>query len=65
MGAQPVEVPRCPIDTDAEVGQLINATPGEVLLVTTDRLDWRATQGVKVVVVFLRLDGPRSYPGCM
>jgi hypothetical protein len=54
-----------PIDLDAEVGQLINGTPGEVLLVAADRLDWRATQGSRVVVVFRRLPGERAYPGCM
>ena len=54
-----------PIDTDPEIGQLINGTPGEVLLVTADRLDWRATQAPRVVVVFQRLPGERTYPGCM
>lgn len=54
-----------PIDQDEEIGQLINGTPGQAMLVTTDRLDWRSTQGTPVVVVFRRIPGERSYPGCM
>lgn len=56
---------RRPIDTDEEVGQLINGTPGQAILVTAERLDWRSTQGTPVVVVFRRIPGERSYPGCM
>jgi len=52
-----------PIDTDEEIGPLINATRGEAMLVARERLDWRAGRG-GVVVVFRRLDGPRDYPGC-
>jgi hypothetical protein len=51
-----------PIDTDAEVGQLITETAGEAMLVNRVRLDYRSERGV--VVVFRRLDGPRMYPGC-
>jgi hypothetical protein len=54
-----------PIDQDEEIGQLINGTPGQVMLVTPDRLDWRSTQGTPVVVVFRRIPDERSYPGCM
>lgn len=53
-----------PIDTDAEIGDLINGTTGEVMLVTAERLDWRATSS-GVVVVFRRLPGARDYPICM
>lgn len=53
-----------PIDEDDEVGQLINGTPGQAILVTPQRLDWRSTQGPPVVVVFQRLPGERGYPGC-
>lgn len=53
-----------PIDTAAEVGDLINGTPGAVMLVSPERLDWRATSS-GVVVVFRRLPGGRDYPGCM
>lgn len=54
-----------PIDGDDEVGQLINGTPGQAMLVTAERLDWRSTQGTPVVVVFQRIPGERGYPGCM
>jgi hypothetical protein len=53
-----------PIDSDAEVGDLINATRGEVMLVAQDRLDYRASRS-GVVVVFRRLEGSRGYPACM
>ena len=52
-----------PIDTDAEVGALINGTKGEAILVARERLDWRAGRE-GVVVVFGRIDGTRDYPGC-
>jgi hypothetical protein len=54
-----------PVDEDDEVGQLINGTPGQAILVTAQRLDWRSTQGTPVVVVFQRIPGERGYPGCM
>jgi hypothetical protein len=51
-----------PIDTDREVGPLVNATEGEAMLVNPIRLDYRTPDGI--VVVFRRIDGPRVYPGC-
>ena len=53
-----------PIDTDEEVGTLINGSPGEVVLVAHERLDWRARTSGEVVV-FRRLPGARVYPLCM
>ncbi|MFN8520231.1 MAG: hypothetical protein U0667_12745 [Chloroflexota bacterium] len=52
-----------PIDTEDEVGDLINATPGVVMLVGRDRLDYRS-DAAGVWVVFRRLPGPRRYPLC-
>lgn len=52
-----------PIDTDDEVGALINGTRGEAMLVARERLDWRAGRE-GVVVVFRRIEGSRGYPGC-
>jgi hypothetical protein len=52
------------IDRDDEIGQLINGTSGQAILVTPERLDWRSTQGTPVVVVFRRIPGERGYPGC-
>jgi hypothetical protein len=52
-----------PVDTDVEIGELINATSGEAIIVGANRLDFRTPSGI--VVVFVRLDGPRGYPGCM
>ncbi|MET0773240.1 MAG: hypothetical protein ABWZ82_09160 [Candidatus Limnocylindrales bacterium] len=53
-----------PIDSEAEIGDLINATPGVVMLVTHERLDYRSDEA-GVWVVFRRLPGPWRYPGCM
>jgi hypothetical protein len=52
-----------PIDTDAEIGDLINPTEGEAVLVGEDRLDFRTPLGV--VVVFTRHEGAKGYPACM
>jgi hypothetical protein len=51
-----------PIDTSDEIGELINPTSGEVVLVDRDRLDFRTPSGL--VVVFERHDGPGDYPLC-
>jgi hypothetical protein len=52
-----------PIDSEEEVGDLINDTPGIVMLVTHDRLDYRS-EPHDVWVVLRRLPGAGSYPGC-
>jgi hypothetical protein len=52
-----------PVDTDSEMSDLINPASGEAMLVTHERLDFRAERS-GVVVVFRRHDGPRRYPIC-
>jgi hypothetical protein len=52
-----------PVDSETEMGDLINATSGVVMLVTDERLDFRADP-TGVVVVFRRHDGSRKYPLC-
>jgi hypothetical protein len=51
-----------PIDTEDELGELINASEVEALLVQPDRLDLRSPLGT--VVVLVRHEGPGEYPGC-
>jgi hypothetical protein len=51
-----------PIDAEDELGELINATEVEALLVSPDRLDLRTPLGT--VVVLARHQGPGEYPGC-
>lgn len=51
-----------PVDTQDEIGELINATQVEALVVTPDRLDLRTPLGT--VVVMARHEGPGEYPLC-
>jgi hypothetical protein len=51
------------IDSDAEIGELINATPGEFMLLTPDTAEFRTATGV--VVAFARAPGELDYPLCM
>jgi hypothetical protein len=51
-----------PVDTEDEIGELINPTGGEAVVVGRDRLDFRTPLGT--VIVFGRHEGRRSYPVC-
>jgi hypothetical protein len=51
-----------PIDSEEEVGELINATAVSAIIASVGRLDLRTPLGS--VVVLARHDGPRDYPGC-
>jgi hypothetical protein len=51
------------IDEDAEIGELINATPGSFVLVTPDAGLFTSTTGL--TVAFERAPGELAYPLCM
>lgn len=50
------------LDTDAEIGELINATAGQATFVSLHRLDLRTPAGS--TIVFARHTGSRFYPIC-
>lgn len=51
------------IDSDAEIGELINETRGELVLLTPDTAEFRSFSGV--VVGFARAPGELDYGLCM
>jgi hypothetical protein len=52
-----------PIASDEAIGELINATPGEFVLLTPDTAEFRSVTGV--LVAFTRAPGELDYPLCM
>jgi hypothetical protein len=50
------------IDSEAELGELINATEGELILSSADEAQFRTAGGS--VILLRRHDGPRAYPLC-
>jgi hypothetical protein len=52
-----------PIVSDADIGELINATPGSFELRSMDRAEFRSSNGV--VVALQRAPGALDYPLCM
>jgi hypothetical protein len=52
-----------PIDGDDEIGELINATPGSFVLLTTATAELHTTGGL--VLAFVRAPGALDFPLCM
>jgi hypothetical protein len=63
---QPVggtEASGAPIASDEAVGELINATPGQFVLLTPETAEFRSDSGT--IVAFIRAPGELDYPLCM